>query len=170
MDRDPSLRRREVPCERRRASKCTIDDTNLANAGIGKRDDDRPGGATGAEDHRRTSLRLPIRHRIEQVLAEPEGIRVAVFDAAVRPDHDRIYRTNSPSQRLNAIDNRKSRLFMWNCQITPAKAEDRQRPKRLLYMLRPHGQRQIDAVNAGLVEPETVNGWRPRMGHRPSHD
>src|SRR5271165_1499618 len=127
--------------ERRRAGECTIDDANLGDAGIGERGDNRPGRTAGAENDCRACRRIPTRCHLAEVLTKAKGIRIAPFETAVRPDDDRIYRTNSPGQRVGAVDNGQSRLLMRNCQVATPKAEDRKGTKRLLEMLRTYGQR-----------------------------
>src|SRR6202011_5337206 len=64
----------------------------------------------------------------------------------------------------------KSCLLVGDRQIAPAKAQNRERAKGPLNVMRLHRQRKISPVGAGLVEPEAMQQRRARMAYRPSDD
>jgi hypothetical protein len=170
MECNPRLRHRKVARDRLSAGERPVDNANLGYARVGKSGDDRPSRTAGAENNRRACRRIPIRHCLAQVLAKSKGISISPFEAAVRPDDNRVYRANPTRQWFDAVDNGKSSLLVRNRQITASEPEHWQRPKRLLDMLRPNRQRDISSIYAGLIEPEAVQQRLSRMGHWPSHD
>src|SRR6202008_2110748 len=143
IDRNTRVWCRKITYNRLRVGQRPIDQANLGDAAIAESSDNSPGRPPGAEDRRRASRRFPNWYRVVQALKKAKGIRVAAFEHAVRPNHDSVHRANPPRQRLEAVDHSERCLLVRVRQITSTKAKDRQCPKRLLDMLRPHRQWEI---------------------------
>ena len=176
MDRNPRRRLRQLAGDRLGAAAGAVDEADLADPGIGERRHDRPRRTARAEHDRRARRRHPNQAPVAQVFAKPVDIGVAGFEAAIGGDDYRVGGPDPARQRVDPVYHPECCLLVRDRQIAAAKTQRRQRPQRLLDVFGPHRQRQIGAVDPGLVEPETMQQrreWRDRPSHdpadRPSH-
>src|ERR1700726_1845448 len=127
---------REVVLTRSPASRCTtvrpcqvsVYEPDPLDLSLAQCRDNRPRRAAGAENDRRPCRRFPIRGTFAQILAKPENIGIATFEAAIGCDNYRVHRPDAARQWRNAINDRQCRLFVRQRQIAAAEAQRRQRP------------------------------------------
>jgi hypothetical protein len=106
VDRDARSRYRQIagqmlgPCLR------SVYESDLLDLSLGQCRDNRPRRAAGAENDRRPCRRFPIRGTLAQILAKPENIGIASFEAAIGRDNHRVHRPDAACQRVGAIDDR----------------------------------------------------------------
>ena len=75
-----------------------VEQPDLRRACLQQTNDQRPGRAARAQDHRRTRRGMPSRHTLAQVLNEAKGIAVAAQKTAVGFHQDRIDRADPLGQ------------------------------------------------------------------------
>ena len=171
MDRDPGRRRGEIARDRLGPRQRPVDDPDLGDAGLDQRRHDRARRAAGAEHHRRTGRRAPIRARARADFRESRRHRCCVPSRL--PSGATMIVLTAPMRR--ASGSTRSTIDSAAClcgivRLQPRKPSTGSARSASLQLLRAHRQRHVGAVDPGLVEPETMQHRRARMGDRPAHD